>query len=72
MDCHSREAPEMTTPTHYDDPIQPVDFIEANKLTFSEGCVVKYVCRHRRKNGRADLEKAIHYLQLIIAREYPG
>jgi len=58
------------TPPHYDTSIQPIDFIEANKLTFSEGCIIKYVCRHREKNGCEDLEKAMHYLQMIIEREY--
>jgi hypothetical protein len=26
--------------------------------------VIKYVCRHRQKNGIEDLNKAIHYLEL--------
>ncbi len=62
----------MKTPPHYDTAIQSIDFIEANHLTFSEGCIIKYVCRHRVKNGREDLEKAMHYLQMLIEREYPG
>ena len=37
--------------THYQTEIQPWDFIEANSLTFLEGNVIKYVCRHRAKNG---------------------
>jgi hypothetical protein len=63
---------EMKTPTHYDSAIQPLAFIEANHLTFSEGCIIKYVCRHRQKNGRADLVKAAHYLQMLMDREYPA
>ncbi len=51
--------------------IQPVDFIGANRLPYAEGCVIKYVCRHRAKGGRQDIEKAIHYLQLILEAEYP-
>ena len=50
--------------------IQPTEFIHRNNLNFIEGNVIKYVCRHRAKNGRADLEKAIHYLQLLIEYEY--
>lgn len=50
--------------------IQPTEFIYRNNLGFIEGNVIKYVCRHREKNGRADLEKAIHYLQLLIEYEY--
>lgn len=57
---------------HYKNlPIQPVEFIHANGLNFLEGCVVKRVCRHRSKNRRQDLEKAIHEIQLLIALEYP-
>jgi hypothetical protein len=56
---------------HYLMPIQPVEFITKNNLTFLEGCVVKRVCRHRRKNGKEDLLKAIHELQLMIELEYP-
>ena len=51
--------------------IQPIEFIHANHLGFCEGSVVKYVVRHRRKNGREDLQKAIHYLELLISLEYP-
>lgn len=58
--------------SHYKDlKIQPVEFIHANKLNFLEGCVVKRLCRHRRKNGKEDLEKAIHEIRLLIELEYP-
>lgn len=58
--------------SHYKDmKIQPVDYIHANGLGFIEGCVVKYVSRHKSKNGRQDLEKAKHFLELLIEREYP-
>lgn len=50
--------------------IQPVEFITANGLEFLEGCVIKRVCRHGAKNGREDLEKAIHELQLLIQLRY--
>ena len=56
---------------HYKDmAIQPVEFIHRNGIPFIEGSVVKYVCRHRVKNGREDLEKAIHFLKLLIEMEY--
>lgn len=58
--------------SHYkDNAIQPVEFITANKLNFLEGCVVKRICRHRRKNGAEDIRKAIHELELLLALEYP-
>ena len=50
--------------------IQPVEFIHANNLDFLEGSVVKYVSRHRRKNGVEDLKKAKHFLELLIQLEY--
>ena len=49
--------------------IQPVEYIHANKLGFAEGNVVKYVTRWRDKNGIKDLEKAKHYLDLLIQLE---
>ena len=58
-------------PTHYTDcSIQPIDYIWANNLNFLEGNVVKYVTRHKAKNGKEDLEKALFYLQMLIDREY--
>lgn len=49
--------------------IQPVEFIVANDIGFMEGNVIKYVVRHKRKSGIADLEKAMHYLQMLIEFE---
>lgn len=54
---------------HYQTEIQPWDFIEANKLTFIEGNIIKYVTRHRKKNGVRDLMKAKHYLEKLIEIE---
>lgn len=51
--------------------IQPVVFCQKNKLGYCESAAVKYVSRHRQKNGRQDIEKAIHYLQLLLEIEYP-
>lgn len=50
--------------------IQPTEFIHANDVPFIEGNVIKYVMRHRAKNGRQDIEKAIHYLELLLEWEY--
>lgn len=55
---------------HYKDlPIQPVEYIYANALGYFEGNVVKYISRWRKKNGIADLEKAKHYIDLLIELE---
>ena len=57
--------------SHYKDmPIQPVEFITKNLIPYLEGNVIKYVCRHRRKNGLEDLKKAQHYIALIMELEY--
>ena len=50
--------------------IQPVEFITTNNIPFLEGNVIKYVTRHASKNGLADIEKAIHYLELIKELRY--
>jgi len=56
---------------HYKDcKIQPIEYIYANNLTYAEGNVIKYVTRSRRKGGRKDLEKAKHYLEMILETEY--
>ena len=55
---------------HYKDlPIQPAEYIYANAMGYFEGNVVKYVSRWRKKNGLADLEKAKHYIELLIELE---
>ena len=72
---------------HYKDcPIQPVEYIHANKVGYFEGNVIKYVTRWKAKGGLDDLRKARHYLDLLIdlegkdaathekkfAKDYPG
>jgi hypothetical protein len=55
---------------HYKDmAIQPVEYIHANGIGYFEGNVIKYVTRWRAKNGIADLEKAKHYIELLIELE---
>lgn len=49
--------------------IQPVEFIHANGIGYFEGNVIKYVTRWRAKGGVADLEKARHYIDLLIELE---
>lgn len=51
--------------------IQPWDFITTNNLGYLEGNAIKYISRHELKNGRQDVEKAIHYLQKILEVKYP-
>jgi len=50
--------------------IQPAEFVNKNKLLFAEGNAVKYICRHFTKGGVEDIDKAIHYLEMIKERDY--
>ena len=50
--------------------IQPAEFINKNKLLFAEGNAIKYICRHSHKDGVEDIDKAIHYLEMIKERDY--
>lgn len=46
--------------------IQPWDIIEEYNLDYWAGNVIKYVLRSKDKNGKEDLEKALHYLESMI------
>jgi len=50
--------------------IQPVEFIQRNKLGFCEGNAIKYLCRHKEKGGAEDIKKVIHYCELLLQLEY--
>ena len=50
--------------------IQPSQFISENELLYPEGCAIKYIIRHRDKGKKQDLEKAKHYIDMIIERDY--
>ncbi len=57
--------------SHYKDmAMQPSEFINKNKLQFAEGNAIKYICRHAHKGEVEDLEKAKHYIDMIIERDY--
>ena len=57
----------VNSPKHYTQgAIEPIDYILANDLDFLEGNVVKYVTRHKFKNGLEDLKKAEYYLKTLI------
>jgi predicted RNA-binding Zn-ribbon protein involved in translation (DUF1610 family) len=51
--------------------IQPAEYCQRNRLPYCESAVIRYVTRHRLKNGREDIEKAIHCLHLLLEMEYP-
>ena len=52
--------------------IEVIDAITDWQLSYMEGNVVKYVVRHRIKNGKEDILKAIWYLNQILEVEYDG
>jgi len=59
--------------SHYKDmKIQPTGFIMANSIPFCEANAIKYLCRHTKKAGLQDLDKAIHYIELAKDYYYPG
>ena len=45
-------------------------FVVENELLFPEGCAIKYICRHPFKGKKEDLLKAIHFIEMIIERDY--
>lgn len=53
------------------DPIQHWDLVVANEIPYLEAVAIKYLMRHRRKNGKQDLEKAKHYIEKMIEVYYP-
>jgi hypothetical protein len=56
---------------HYKDfEIQPIVFCMKNKLNACQSNVIKYVCRYNLKDGKKDLEKAKHYIELLIRMEF--
>ncbi len=58
--------------THYSKfRIQPIQFSIENGLNFCQANVVKYICRYKDKGGKEDLEKAKHYIDLLMEIEYP-
>ena len=60
----------METPKHYQMKISHAEYIAANDLDFFEGNVVKYISRHREKDGAKDIRKIIDYCQMILKYDY--
>ncbi len=45
--------------------IQPIQYITANNIPYIEGNIIKYISRWRDKGGIDDLDKVIHYVELL-------
>lgn len=68
----TKASDQQVAGTHYKGlAIQPAEYCQRNRLSYCESSVIRYVTRHRSKNGRQDIEKAIHCLQLLLEMEYP-
>ena len=66
----NKPQPQATGETYYSDKaIQPIEYTEANNLTFHEGSVIKYITRWRQKGGVEDLRKARWYVDRLIELE---
>jgi hypothetical protein len=50
--------------------VQHVTFCQRNRIPWCESSAIKYLLRHKRKNGREDVEKAKHYIELCIWDDY--
>ncbi|MCF7762785.1 MAG: DUF3310 domain-containing protein [Verrucomicrobia bacterium] len=52
--------------------IQPAEYCHRNGLGFCESSAIKYITRHRDKGRAEDIQKAIHFLHLLLEFDYPG
>lgn len=50
--------------------IQPMEYSMANNLNACQHTAIKYITRYKDKNGKQDLLKAKHTIDLLIAMEY--
>ena len=62
---------QQTGGTHYQNlKITPIEYAMANNMNPCEFSVIKYISRHRWKNGKEDLLKAKDFIDMLIAYEY--
>lgn len=45
--------------------IQPAEFCFKNNIPYLEATAIKYLCRWKDKGGVQDLDKAIHFIELL-------
>ena len=50
--------------------IQPIEYIHENGLGYFEGNVIKYITRHKYKNGAEDVRKAKQYCDFLLTFVY--
>ena len=56
---------------HYQFEIEPVNLMVKYYLNWFQGEILKYVSRHTKKNGKQDLEKALHICDMAIDLKPP-
>lgn len=52
--------------------VQPIEFCMKNGLNACQTNIVKYICRYKHKNGKEDLLKALHYVELLMEFRHEG
>lgn len=50
--------------------IQPIEYCYHNGIPAIEAHAIKYITRHKFKNGAEDIRKAIHMLEVLLELEY--
>ena len=51
---------------HYKSGYQHWDFVIETQMHYLLACATKYITRHRKKNGKQDLEKSLHYVEKFL------
>ena len=73
MQSDNLELDMVNSPAHYNKAnIETIDMIESvtgdGFEAYLQGNILKYICRYKNKNKDEDLEKIIHYVQLLKRR----
>jgi len=59
----------VNRPKHYTNgTIDVLDFILDQNLPYLEGNIIKYICRHKMKNGLEDVQKAEFFVKKLIEK----
>lgn len=68
MEKNTQRRAKQVGGDHYSNKkIAPIDYILANNMGFIEGNIIKYITRYKEKNGAQDVEKVIHYAEMLMA-----
>ena len=57
--------------SHYKEwAIEPWEFLEKNRIGWTEGEIIAHLLRHADKDGVKDLKKVLHYAQGLLESRY--